>query len=80
MDYPGGIYALRMQQGLSVHPAAKTALAIHGRTHYLELAPGSVQLFGFWFGRYAETRNNDKLKAADVTATGHKLTRRKVVT
>lgn len=46
VDYLGGIYALQMQQGLSVHPAAKTALAIHGRTHYLELAPRSVQLFG----------------------------------
>ena len=46
VDYLGGIHALQIQQGLSVHPAAKSALAVHGRTHYLELAPKSVQLFG----------------------------------
>ena len=46
VDYLGGIYALQRQQGLSVHPAAKTALAIHGRAHYLQLAAMSVQLFG----------------------------------
>ena len=46
VDYLGGIYALQAQLGLSVHPAAKTALSMQGKAHYLELAPKSVQLFG----------------------------------
>jgi hypothetical protein len=46
VDYLGGIYALQTQLGLSVHPAAKTALSMQGKSHYLELATKSVQLFG----------------------------------
>lgn len=46
VDYLGGIYALQSQLQLAVHPAAKTALAIQGKAHYLELATKSVQLFG----------------------------------
>ncbi len=46
VDYLGGIYALQAQLGLSIHPAAKTALSIQGKAHYLELATKSVQLFG----------------------------------
>jgi hypothetical protein len=46
VDYLGGIYALQSQLGLSVHPAAKTALSMQGKAHYLELATRSVQLFG----------------------------------
>lgn len=46
VDYLGGVYALQTQLGLSVHPAAKTALALQGRSHYLELSPKNVQLFG----------------------------------
>ncbi|MFK7889754.1 MAG: type IV toxin-antitoxin system AbiEi family antitoxin [Granulosicoccus sp.] len=46
VDYLGGIYALQTQLGSSVHPAAKTALSMQGRAHYLELAARSVQLFG----------------------------------
>lgn len=46
VDYLGGIYALQNQLGLSVHPAAKTALSMQGKAHYLELATQSVQLFG----------------------------------
>lgn len=46
VDYLGGIYALQAQLGLSVHPAAKTALSLQGRTQYLELAKQSVQLLG----------------------------------
>lgn len=46
VDYLGGIYALQNQLGLSVHPAAKTALSMQGKAHYLELATKSVQLFG----------------------------------
>lgn len=46
VDYLGGIYALQSQLGLSVHPAAKTALSMQGKAQYLELATKSVQLFG----------------------------------
>lgn len=46
VDYLGGVYALQAQLGLSVHPAAKTALSLQGKAHYLELATKSVQLFG----------------------------------
>ena len=46
VDYLGGIYTLQTQLDLSVHPAAKTALAMLGKAHYLELATKSVQLFG----------------------------------
>ena len=46
VDYLGGIYALQTQLGLSVHPAAKTALSRQGKAHYLELATKTVQLFG----------------------------------
>ena len=46
VDYLGGIYALQTQLGLSVHPAAKTALSMQGKAHYLALATKSVQLFG----------------------------------
>ncbi len=58
VDYLGAVYALQTQLGLSVHPAAKTALNLHGKAHYLELATRSVQLFGaaddtlpLWFKR-----------------------------
>lgn len=46
VDYLGGIYALQRQLGLHVHPAAKTALSLQGKAHYLELSTKKVQLFG----------------------------------
>lgn len=46
VDYLGGIYALQTQLGLSVHPAAKHALALQGKTHYLLFSAKEVQLFG----------------------------------
>lgn len=46
VDYLGGVYALQSQLGLHVHPAAKTALAMQGKSHYLELATKRAQLFG----------------------------------
>ncbi len=46
VDYLGGVYALQVQLGLSVHPAAKTALTLQGKSHYLELSTKTVQLFG----------------------------------
>lgn len=46
VDYLGGVYALQTQLGLSVHPAAKTALSMQGKAHYLELSTKRVQFFG----------------------------------
>mgnify|MGYP005865560261 CR=1 FL=1 len=46
VDYLGGVLALQNQLGLSIHPAAKTALAIQGKAHYLEFSNLQVQLFG----------------------------------
>lgn len=59
VDYLGGLYALQTQLGLSVHPSAKTALAMQGKAHYLELSTKRVQVFGgqdenlpLWFKNY----------------------------
>jgi len=46
VDYLGGIYALQSQLGLFVHPAAKTALSLQGKAHYLELSSKKAQFFG----------------------------------
>jgi hypothetical protein len=46
VDYLGAIYALQTQLGLSVHPGGKTALALQGKSHNLELSPKHAQLFG----------------------------------
>lgn len=59
VDVLGGIYALQAQLGLSIHPGAKTALSLLGKTHYLELSMQRCQLFGTqseklpsWFKKY----------------------------
>jgi hypothetical protein len=36
---------LQEQLNLSVHPAAKTALILQGKSHYLELSTQKVKLF-----------------------------------
>jgi hypothetical protein len=46
VDYLGAVYAMQVQLGLSIHPGGKTALALQGKAHYLELSPKHVQLFG----------------------------------
>lgn len=58
-SYEGAIYALQKQAGGAVHPAGRTALALHGKAHYLELATKRVTLFGGarerlpkWFREY----------------------------
>jgi hypothetical protein len=60
VDYLGAIQALQSQLGLSVHPAAKTALILQGKSHYLEFSTQKVQLFSTsseilptWFKHYA---------------------------
>lgn len=45
VDYLGGVYALQTQLGLSAHPAAKTALSLQGKAHYLEMSSTKAQLF-----------------------------------
>jgi len=46
VDYLGAVYTLQHQLHLTIHPAAKTALGLLGRTHYLEMNQQSVYLFG----------------------------------
>jgi hypothetical protein len=46
VDYLGAISALQQQLNLSVHPAAKTALALLGKSHYLDMGSKVVHLFG----------------------------------
>ncbi|WP_431210330.1 type IV toxin-antitoxin system AbiEi family antitoxin [Puia sp. P3] len=46
VGYEGAIYALQEQNGITVHPGGRTALALLGKAHYLELSSGQVVLFG----------------------------------
>ena len=45
-SYEGGVYALQNQSGHSVHPGGRTALALQGKAHYIELNTVQVWLFG----------------------------------
>ena len=46
VDISGALYSLQTQLGLSTHFGGKTALAMQGKAHYLELSSKSVYLFG----------------------------------
>lgn len=46
VSYEGAIYALQRQAVVFVHPAGKTALSLLGKSHYLELSPKKVIVFG----------------------------------
>lgn len=55
----GAIFALQMQLNLTVHIGAKSALALHGKTQYLEFDRKKMVLFGKsneklpnWFSSY----------------------------
>ncbi len=59
VGYEGAIYALQQQAYTNIHPGGKTALSLHGKSHYLELAQNQVFLFGakretlpLWFRKY----------------------------
>ena len=59
VDYNGAVYALQTQISLSIHAGGKTALALLGKLHYLELSPKKAVLFGFsgeklprWFANH----------------------------
>lgn len=45
-DYLGAVYALQTQLGLSIHPAAQTALQLQGKAHYLALSAKRAVLMG----------------------------------
>ncbi len=44
--YEGALYALQKQLGSSIHVGGRSALAVLGRAHYLELVQKKVVLFG----------------------------------
>jgi hypothetical protein len=46
VDYLGGLFALQTQLGMTIHPGAKTALALQGKAHYLGLNDKRAMLFG----------------------------------
>ncbi|MFZ1559285.1 MAG: type IV toxin-antitoxin system AbiEi family antitoxin domain-containing protein [Saprospiraceae bacterium] len=46
LHYQGAIYALQKHELMTVHPGAKTALSLLGKTHYLEFQTKQVYLFG----------------------------------
>src|SRR5699024_4974917 len=59
IDYFGGIYAIQHQLGLSVHPAAKTAINLQGRAQYVAFNLNEVYVMGDknerlpqWFKQY----------------------------
>ncbi|MBX7060832.1 MAG: type IV toxin-antitoxin system AbiEi family antitoxin [Pyrinomonadaceae bacterium] len=45
VGYEGAIYSLQEQTGSTVHPGGRTALALMGKAHYLEMASQRVTLF-----------------------------------
>lgn len=59
VDYLGAIFSIQQQLNLSIHPAAKTALSLQGKVHFLEFAQQQIYLFGYskeslpaWFINY----------------------------
>ncbi len=59
VNYEGGLYALQKQSNMTVHIGGKTALSLHGLSHYLELSQEHVTVFGgrtealpSWFKKY----------------------------
>lgn len=59
VGYEGGLYALQKQAGLTIHAGGRTALALQGKAHYLEMGASKVVLFGgsaeklpTWFKKY----------------------------
>ncbi len=46
VEYVGAIYALQKQSNLFIHPGGRTALSLHGKSHYLELSEEKAVIFG----------------------------------
>ena len=66
VDYKGAIYALQKQGALTVHPGGRTAFALLGKAHYLEVSTSKVVLFGgprerlpAWFKQHPWTAEID---------------------
>lgn len=47
VDYLGAVHTMQNQLGMTVHPSAKTALALFGRSHFLEMNQQQVYLFAY---------------------------------
>jgi hypothetical protein len=59
ITYEGALFAIQNQAKLTIHPGARTALALQGKAHYLELSAKSITLFSAqnedlpsWFKNY----------------------------
>ena len=46
VGYQGAVYALQQQGAMPVMPGARTALALLGKAHFLQMSQSSVTLFG----------------------------------
>jgi hypothetical protein len=46
VGYEGAVYALQNQASMPVTPGGRTALALLGKSHFLQIAQSSVTLFG----------------------------------
>ncbi|MBC7485520.1 MAG: type IV toxin-antitoxin system AbiEi family antitoxin, partial [Cytophagaceae bacterium] len=60
IDMEGALYSLQNQVGMSLHIGASSALALLGRSHYLEIGKREIILFGHegeklpkWFTTYS---------------------------
>jgi len=59
VDYTGAIHALQTQGGMTLHPGGRSAFALLGAAHYLEMSQKKIVLFGahretlpVWFREY----------------------------
>jgi len=59
VDYLGAVHSMQRQMGMSIHPAARTALSLLGRAHFLEINQNLVYLFAYekevlptWFKKH----------------------------
>ena len=46
VDYQGAVFALQKYAGMSIHPGARTALSMLGKSQYLELSTKRITLIG----------------------------------
>lgn len=45
VEWPGAVYAMQEQLGLTIHPGSKTALALHGSAHFIPMGEERIVLF-----------------------------------
>lgn len=63
-SYEGAVFALQTQSDSAIHPGAKTALAMLGKAHYLQLSNVKAILFGGATDRLPAWVNNADWKVA----------------